>query len=489
MSDRKRLFVTNETTLQALFARQLAMLGGSMDGNLKRDLDYECGFIQNPGIYDYKRYYSYEGVATRAVSVFADECWSVYPELYQTTSTRKTDFERRWEDLLETKSIWTYLHRVDDISGIGHYGLIILGINDGRDLSEPIETINEVTGEPTNVNKQYDLLYMRAVDDTQVTVSKWEMDQNSPRYGHPKTYDIRIVDPYNLNPLNTMNFQVHWSRCIHIADNKKNSELYGEPRLKNIFYYIQNLRKISHSSPEMFYKGAFPGIVFQTIPDPTGLSTPVIDSESLKQEADSYFNGLKRYISLVDMTAQPIMPQVVDPTPHIENQLKLISMTIGVPYRVFVGSEAGHLASTQDSSTWNTRLQRRQRLYVQSDIINPFVHRLMNIGILPRIKKFNISWQDLNTIKETDKADVALKTSQAITAYITGGCDALIPPMEYLTMILGLPVAMAESIEAARQLYIKGKKEGKDFLKMLTEPEPNMKEPALPGTGAKPGVV
>jgi hypothetical protein len=50
---------------------------------------------------------------------------------------------------------------------------------------------------------------------------------------------------------------VYWSRILHVADNRKTSEIFGIPRLQVVYNNVIEVKKISGSSGEMFYKGAY----------------------------------------------------------------------------------------------------------------------------------------------------------------------------------------------------------------------------------------
>jgi len=227
---------------------------------------------------------------------------------------------------------------------------------------------------------------------------------------------------------------VHYSRVIHIADNRQNSDVYGMPRMKPVFNRLLDLRKIAGGSGEMFWKGGFPGISLEAAnPD----EDVTFDPEATKEEMDKYMNGLQRYISLVGMTAKSLAPQVADPSNHVDIQLKLIATTLGIPWRVFIGSEQAQLASGQDMKAWNRRINRRRTEYLTPFIIRPFIDRLMEMGALPAVEEYDVKWPDLNTPSDEEKATVGEKQTNALSKYVSTGMDALMPPFHFLTLIMG----------------------------------------------------
>ena len=421
----------------------------------RRDIDVECGYLETePDITIYRQLYDRDDIAARVVNVYPDECWSVYPEVYEKEDLGETMFEEAWERILFEHNIWSYCHRVDELSGIGSFGGMLFGFDDGRGMQEPVDGLN-VMGKRNPTVKEKNLTFIRCFDESVIKINSYQTNPRNARYGMPETYLIDVADPTSgagsasvLPPSRSM--VVHWSRVLHVADNRKNSEIFGQPRIKPVLNRLQDLKKILGGSAEMFWKGAFFGLSIETLPEILAQTDVDVDQESIKQDMYRYMNKLQRYILLNGMTAKPLTPQVADPSSHIEQQIQAICITLGVPYRIFLGSEAAHLASTQDVGTWNKRLRRRQTVYLNPCIINPLVRRLQDVGVLPRIDRWHVSWTDLNALSDKDKADVALKKAQAILQYTTGGCETAMSMKDFWTKIIGFSNEEAEAIVESR---------------------------------------
>lgn len=423
-----------------------------------RDLDYECGYPTCPNVWTYRRLYQRNEYARRANDVWADECWSVRPTLYETEEARKTKFERVWDKMLIRLNLWHYLHRLDRICGIGSFGVLLLGFNDGQDLATAVRGVTR-TGEfkKKSGRKPLDLLYVRPYAEDSVTIAIVEDDKTNPRYNQPRWYDIKVAKPIPRDD-GTVAFdehdeietiRVHWSRVIHVADNCEETDLFGTPRMEPILNRLLDIRKTLSGSAEMFWKGAFPGYSFETIPELLGEST--MDEDSIREQFDEYMEGLKRYIALDGATVKPLFPQVADPTQHIVQQTAAICAYLSVPLRIFMGTESGHLASTQDSQNMNKRVARRQYIFCETMIIRPLVDRLIGLGVLPEPEEYIISWTDLNTMTDKDKALVSLQRAQALMQYVDGGVESIMPLEQFYTMILGLTPQEAAAILKAVQ--------------------------------------
>lgn len=414
----------------------------------RRDIDRECGHPEIVTVDDYSRLFKRGDLAARIISLFPEETWSEDPVVFETEDETETEFEKAWKELDKKLAIFSQLQRADVLSGVGRFGVVLLGIDDGKDLQEPIEGIDErgqIVGRP-----QHQLLYLRPFDESLVRIESLETSLQNPRYGQPTFYQISFSDTV-LGQTTSMVSRVHWSRIVHIVDNRTNSDIYGQPRLEKVINRVLDLHKIAGGSGEMFWKGGFPGISLESQPS---LDEDVeFDKDATKEQIESYMNGLQRYIATVGMTAKSLTPNVADPMPHLESQLKLIASAMGVPWRVLVGSEAAQLASEQDTKAWNKRINRRRTSYVTPFVIRPFVDRLIALGALPEPGEegYQVEWQDLNTPSEDERATVAEKRTNALAKYVAGGVDVLVPPFHYLTLVLGMPDDEAEAIISASE--------------------------------------
>lgn len=410
----------------------------------RKDIDDECGYKKTNEITGdhYRLLYDREAVAARVVEVMPQESWQVQPSIYETEDAEETTpFEQAWQDLdnnlrgesfyqdEEGSPVWEHLLRADVLSGVGSYGVILLGLDDGRDLWHPVKA-----------REGAKLLFLRSFDSALVAITRYEDDIHSPRFGQPVQYSITFNDPRDKSqsgvglPLSTV--KVHWTRVVHLADNLGSSEVFGVPRMQPVYNRLVDLRKLYAGSAEMYWRGAFPGFALETHPQLGGDVS--IDKSVLRDEMENYMNGLQRYMALMGMSAKSLAPQVVDPSPQINIQLDAICIRLGIPKRIFVGSERGELASSQDAGTWNGRLRYRQHNYITPRIIVPFCDRLIQVGVLPKPAGYSVVWPDLDSLTDEEQANIASKRTEAMVKYVAGDVEALMTPMDYLTRILGL---------------------------------------------------
>lgn len=410
------------------------------------DMNYECGYPDKVSAADYHEMYEREGIARRTVGVYPKECWAMNPTIYEQEEPQDTEFENAVNALVQRRMLWHFMERVDILSGIGRFGILLLGLNDGQDLAMPAAGIN-VRGEPEGSPKT-ELLYLRAFDESVVTIASSEPDKTNPRYGFPLMYNVNYFDETTGI---SVTGAVHWSRVIHIADNRSMSEIYGTPRMLPVYNRLLDVRKILSGSGEMFWKGAFPGYSLEVNPDQRDVE---LDADALREEFQNYQMGLQRYLALTGVSAKSLSPQVADPRGHIEAHMENIAITLNIPKRILWGSERGELSSGQDAKAWNKRLAGRQSGYLNPMVLEPVITRLIYLGVLPETKEktewgtpvFTIDWPDMNTVTDQEKAGVAVTKTDALAKYVAGGVNQLVPPMEFYTQIMGMTEEEAEAL-------------------------------------------
>lgn len=500
-----------------------------------RDIDSDCGYPKNPiGAQFYQDLYDRGEIPGRVVEVFPHECWQVSPSVYEDEDPDKwTPFEETWYDLGQSlrpeqswhsgeagSLVWELLHRADIISGIGQYAVILLGLDDNVGLDQPAAMIEppqpgKVKPErklATLAEAQRKLLYARVFPETLATITRLEEDQRSPRFGQPAEYEITFADPNGQGanvPLGAagqtsapgqVTRLVHWSRVIHVADNRQSNEVYGVPRQQQVLNRLLDLRKIYGGSAEMYWKGAFMGVSLETWPQ---LGWDVdINEEKTKDMMWRWQNGLQRWIQLTGQTAKPLSPQVVDPSGQINVSIEAICIKLGCPVRIFKGSERGELASSQDDAAWNDRLKLRQHRYLTPRLIVPFVDRLISLRVLPEPEEYLVWWPDLTSKGDGEKAQIAGTRTTAIVAYASSAeARSTMAPLDYWTRIQGYTDEEAQAIvdnaeeekakqeaEAAKQQAEADAKAQEDHQKALelaqvSKPAP---QPGAPSQGTSP---
>lgn len=321
----------------------------------------------------------------------------------------------------------------------------------------PQDALGEEGAEAPAFEAKRRLVGLRVFPEALAQVTQWESNPSSPRVGMPTMYLLTFNDPRVASQtgigLTTATKEVHWTRVIHVADLEGSpNEWAGLPACQQVRREILSLQKIYGASGEGYWKAAFHILSAETHPQLGG--DVRVNETKMRDVFERLTNGLQRDFLGKGFSLKAVAPAMTDPTPHKDLAIQAICIKLGVPQRVFMGSERGELASSQDDAAWNDRLKFRQEIHITPRIIVPFIDRLIWLGVLapPGEDGYHVDWPDLTSETSMEKADKALKMTQAWAAYVSGGVEMALPPVEFMTQVLGMDEEEALAIvEAAEE--------------------------------------
>jgi len=414
-------------------------LGQSYGGN--RDLYETLGYKKTPVFEDFYALYKRQDIAKRIVNAAVNGVWRLKPKIVE-NKEEETPFEKAWITFVKEKNPYHYIARADRISGIGQYGVLLIGFDD-------VKKADDAEGEVSNAKN---VMYLRPYMQKNIDINSYVKDANDARYGLPETYKLQT----SLEGTSSTNrsLTVHWSRIIHIAEGLEENDIFGTPRLECILNRLQDLSLISGGSAEMFWRGAFPGYAF--VADPEHMIKPQAMNE-LKDEIENYVHDLTRYLRLKGMKVQDLSVQVADPSNHFDLLISLISAATGIPKRILLGSERGELASSQDKDNWAEQLEDRRLDYAEPMILRPFIDRLVSLDILPSPGEdgYTVEWPDLFALSEDEQAKIAKTKTEALATYSNApSAGTIIPPEFYLSKFLGFSKEEIDQINEQRDKMI-----------------------------------
>jgi len=428
-------------------------------GSARRDLYVALGYLKDIRYADYYARFSRHPIGKRVVSAPVGASWRLFPSVHEVVENRTRDsaltpFEVAWNSLQKEKRIFHYLSRSDLLSGIGQFGVLLLGFDDGQDLD-------------TEVRAAANLLYLMPYAQDAIDIYLWDEDLQSERYGKPLVYRI-TMGGFKGNH-SGMTALVHHTRVLHMAEGCLEDDTFGVPRLRACFNCIQDIETVSGGSAEMFWRGALPGLVFSLDSDTD------IDSEDLadvNEQMEKYVQGLQRHLRFQGVNVEQLMPTVADPSQHVDVQMQLISAATGIPKRILTGSERGELASSQDEMAWNSLMDERRSHYVEPMILRPFIDRLIDVGVLPSVEEYVIDWPSLYAPSDADKAAAAKVRAEALVAYSSApGADFVVPPSIFLRDFLGYDDDKIREVEQLLETYIEEEVEDEDEDESDLQPE------------------
>ncbi len=407
----------------------------------QRDLYTSLGYITQLTFGNFEARWQREDISSTIISEPPRASWRMSPEISEIDSEEdETAFEKAWKELEKLHQVFSYMRRIDIISGIGCYGVLYIGFSDGGAVADGV-----------NPKKGMELLYLRPYKEGNAEIKNANSDPTNERYGKPEIYSLANTLVTSASTVSAsfkqQTIPVHWSRCLHVAEGLQEDDIFGTPRLQAVFNRLQSLDYILGGSGEMFWRGAFPGYNFKLDPE---ANVQTQDLDDAKTQIEEYVHKLSRYLRLQGIDVQELSPQVASPKDHFDIQISVISAVTRIPKRILTGSERGELASSQDEKNWNSFIMDRQNNYLSPFVIRPFIDRMIEFGVLPEpAEGYQILWPDLNAPGDKEKVEIAVKKTEAVSKYASSpGADHVMPRNYFLTEVLGIPVEDLEKIQS-----------------------------------------
>jgi uncharacterized protein len=364
----------------------------------------------------YRDRYVRGGLAARIVDVYPNATWRGDMEIIESPDeTIYTTFEQAWVDLEKRLKIKTVLLRVDKLSRLGAYAVLLIGAP-----GDPSTELPRVRG-------PQDLWYLTPFSggggpgigigvsrqvgdvDTDATIREFETDPGNPRFGLARFYQLRrldIISPELKRP-------IHWSRIIHIAEGRLDNEVYGQPALERCWNLLDDLDKVTGGGAEAFWLRASGGVHMDI--DKTMELEPD-EREKLKKQGEEYQHNILRMLTTRGVTVNRLGSDVANFNPPADAILTQIAGTLGIPKRILIGSEMGEMASTQDRDNWVDQINGRQQTYADPYIVRNLLGRLIAYNFLPTPEKgpdaYEVRWPHIQNLTEEEK----MKGAQAWAA-------------------------------------------------------------------------
>ncbi len=415
-----------------------------------RDIYQALGYPGEIKFADYFARYKRQDIAKAIIDRPVKATWRGDIRITETQQANDTELENAWRTLEKDLGLKSRFLRVDKLSGIGKYGVLLLGLSDVRkdsDFTKPVS------------GKTLKLLYVKPLSENSAKVNKYVKDSQDPRFGLPETYQITVK---NRSDGSTRTMLVHHSRVIHIVDDLLEDETEGNPRLQPVYNRLMDLEKVVGGDAEMFWRGARPGYAGTLDPKYKMTNTTLSD---LQDQVDEYEHNLRRILLNEGIELKSLAQQIADPKGHVEVLVQMICAEKEIPKRILLGSERGELSSNQDRQEWMEYVQSRREEFAEPRIIRPFVDRCIEYGILPDPKSeqndYEVTWNDLFSISDKDRSDIGKIRADAWKAYSSNPvATETMPPELAAELFLGLDEDQLNIvIKTLQQAYRKMKEE------------------------------
>ena len=376
----------------------------------KRNLADSFGYPSTISPADIARRYERGGIAKRIVDAYPDATWGNPPTV---TSLTNPEFDVAWKALNNEYDVWSVLRRLDVLGRLGTFAVLLIGTDRGN-LASPLRGASKIT-------------FLQPFGETSVRILSWDKDQRSPRFQLPEKYrvypngvesDSKTVFPSTGNGAPSRpNFDVHYSRMLHIAHGIMEDTVFGRSTLVSTWNYLIDLDKVVGAGAENFWITANRGMQIDVDKD---MDFTDEDAAALSDEVDDFQHNLRRTIRTRGVKINNLGSDVSDPRGTYDPIIDLISGSTGIPRRILLGTESGHLASTQDKGNWAERIEEYRTLEATPYILDPFIWALVDAGILPDPGDYEVAWPDAYRMSPLERGQQSAQISRTVSNLVRG---------------------------------------------------------------------
>ncbi len=363
--------------------------GLTFDG--RRDLNFIYGHPKVLTPEDYEAKYERGGIAKRIVEALPKATWRGGGELIEDEDLDAfTEFERSWDALDTRLHVWPILQELDILAGLGRYAVLVIGAA-GKDSEQEL---------PRGKGPD-DVLWLTPYGERSVSIEKFDTDSFSKRFDLPLLYKIKFSTSQG-----DVERKFHWTRVIHVADGKLGG-LYGPPRLRAPWNYLDCLEKVVEGVSEATSQRADPGLNLKI--DPT---IPYDEQEEilLREQIERRRIGMQRDLTTRGVDVQQLSLSVASMQSNVDSLVGLLAATCEIPQRLLMGSERGQLASQQDDQNWNSHVSDRRASHAGPAVVHPLIDRLIEYNYLVKpMDPYRVQWPDIKERSDDQRAEIANK--------------------------------------------------------------------------------
>lgn len=437
------------TTNQELFANALSAANAQMARSTDFLQQFQSADTKHSSCFDsygwpavltfseYWSMYKRSGYGGAIINKPIEKCWVSDPWVMQ-SEQRKTEPRNQWESdfyaFARKHDLWFKLQELDRMQAVGQYAGLLLEVRDGKRLDEPMINVKM----PAVAN-------FLVVTEAMLQPLDYDNDEQSTRYGLPKTYMLDRSAFGDQNPHTISKTTVHHSRVMIWAEGAVNDGIFGESKLQRPFNALLSLQKLTGAGPEGFWqasRGSFKmtfdkdadlnklanlyGVSLQDLPDELG------------RVVEDFRRNYDNVIAMQGGTIDQITFSLPSPKDYEATLLNEIAAASGVPLTEMIGQQVDARSSEENGKQFISSCENRRNSFLDRSI-RKTINWLMNVGIL-QSSAFEIFWQPLHEPSLLDRLELAdkmasvnLKRAQTVAALMSVGADDGQPDIIFTT--------------------------------------------------------
>jgi len=373
--------------------------------NPKHNYNFDFGYPDSITFEMKHAMYRRNGIARAGVSHAINKTWSDYPMLTDGEEAHKeTKIEAAIRVAFKRLAFWQKLREADERSRVGDYAGLIFRFADDKLFSEPVDTV------PGGLDGLVEII---PCFEGQLTVSEYDSNERSPKYGKPKSFLFNEAS-VDRKRANNRSFQLHPSRVVVWS---RDGTVCGDSVLEAGYNDLLTMEKIIGSGGEGFWKNAKSSPVLSMDKDmnPASLATMLgVEVTAIADKLDEVIagwqKGFDQLLMLQGIDAKTLGVTLPQPAEFFAVALQSFAASINEPLKILIGSQSGERASTEDAKEWNGTIMSRRENYVKPNI-ERVLDLLRSVKVLPDID-WAIGWTDLTEDTKEERVANAGKLAE-----------------------------------------------------------------------------
>jgi len=136
IQEKQRLQAYQDAYSTLIARNKLAgMLGESFDGD--RDLYKALGYSKGLSFANYFQQYSRQDIAEAVIDRPIEATWSGDLQVLESDDDKDTPLEKAFRELAETYQLKDKFIRLDRLTNLGRYGVLLMGLDDAKTKEQP----------------------------------------------------------------------------------------------------------------------------------------------------------------------------------------------------------------------------------------------------------------------------------------------------------------------------------------------------------------
>lgn len=433
-------------TLSSLLAQRMQFAGDygltytKNKGYAKRDLYKALGYADTISPEQYRGRFERGGIARTLVMEGPRATWAGNVFLVDDEDPdTQTPFEEAFGELAGRLRLWDRFRRADVLASIGEYACLLIGVADEAGLEQPL---------PEKFRAEQ-VLYLRPLGQDKATIERYVEDSSDQRYGQPEFYTLNLGEGSGRQRRRgSGGARVHWSRIVHLCESPLDNDVFGEPALRAVWNYLDDLDKCVGGGSEATWRQV--NALLHLDLDPAAKIDPDVQA-AMEAQLDEVIHGFRNVLQTRGIEASRIAGEVPKFGENVDKLLDLIAGTRRIPKRKLVGSERGELASSQDDDNWSETIQARRKQDAET-WVRSFVDRLIVHGALPEPStgSYAVAWPERSDTDIAKQAAVASKMAAANASHISAALPPVLTTDEIRDRVYGLEPIEVEDLRSAK---------------------------------------